>query len=179
MKEYEQYDPDLLDSLSAFISRVRTKQYAYSDQKILATLMSTFKKYDFETDQWNSEQIIDIVRHATGQYVTVAKELLDYFIYADGRQAVNHETVIRYVLQYNIPESQYPYVRYVGIVNQEKVSADFVLPETIVVVNKEDNEYKYPSVTDGNEQYRLFFRFQDDTEMFFLKMEDNMNMERL
>ena len=179
MKEYEQYDEDLLDSITSFISRVRAKQYAYSDQKILATLMSTFKKYDFETDQWNSEQIIDIVRHATGQYVTVAKELLDYFIYAEGRQAVNHETVMRYVLQYNVPETQYPYVRYVGIVNQEKVSADFVLPETIVVVNKEDNEYKYPSVTDGNEQYRLFFRFQDDTEMFFLKMDDNMNMERL
>ena len=79
--------------------------------------MTTFKKYDFETDQWYSEQIIDIVRHAPGNSVTVAKELLDYFIYADGRQSVNHETVIRYVLHYNIPENQYPYVRYVGIVN--------------------------------------------------------------
>lgn len=31
MKEYEQYDQELLDSLSSFISRVRAKQYAYSD----------------------------------------------------------------------------------------------------------------------------------------------------
>ena len=138
-------------------------------------MLAIFKRHNFKTEQWDSAQVVDIIkRDAPAREAT--KSLLDYFIYGDEREKIIHETVLRYVLRYNIPESQYPYVRYVGIVNQEKISANYILPETIVVVNKNDDEYTYPQITDGQEQYRMFFRFQNESEMTFIKMSDNMEI---
>ena len=179
MEEYDQWDYDLVVSLANLFIRVRTSPGSYTDEKIITNVLASFDRYDFHTEYWNSGEVLEIVKTGTPLSAAVdARRLLMLLVYAgEPDEIISQETVIRYVLEYNIPSSQYPFVRYAGIVNQDKISADFVMPQTIVIVNEdEDRKYSYPSVTDGEDVYRLFFRFSDGSEMFFLTMEDNMEM---
>lgn len=53
------------------------------------------------------------------------------------------------------------------------------MPETIVVVKKEDSgKYVYPDIKDDATQYRMHFRFGQESEMFFVQMKDSMDMLR-
>lgn len=79
-------------------------------------------------------------------------------------------------------------MKYVGTVYQDKVSAGLISAQTIVVVkdNGEDaaERYSYPVITDtddinGNVEYRIHFRFQENSEMFFVSMNDDVELERL
>ena len=86
-------------------------------------------------------------------------------------------TTAMYMMAYNVDENQYPYVRYVGTCMQEKVSADFIAATTIVIVNDNGSDaetrYTYPDIQDGNIKYRMHFKFQKDSEMFFVSSSEN------
>jgi hypothetical protein len=109
----------------------------------------------------------------------IAQRLLDILIYSDDPEIVMIQTVAYYTVNYNIPKSQFPYVRYVGSVLQDRISSDFVLPETIVVVKEtDDHKFVYPKISDDTTQYRIHFRFGSNSEMFFIQMKDSMEMMR-
>lgn len=100
-------------------------------------------------------------------------------IYSDSPEIVMIQTVAFYTVNYNIPDSQFPYVRYIGSVLQDKISSGFVLPETIVIVKEnDDKEFVYPEISDNKTQYRIHFRFGTGSEMFFIQMMDSMDMMR-
>ena len=190
MTYYEQWDKELLNALADFIEEVHNDQDKYSDKEILTTVLGILKKYDVVAEYWDSSSVISIVRDldedgesSDWEYperkTEIAKELLDFLVYATDADILKLETVPYYVLTYNIPETQYPYVRYVGDVIQDIVSSTFIEPQTIVVVCEDENgNYIYPQITDGNTEYRIHFRFQENSEMFFIQMKDSVEMIR-
>jgi hypothetical protein len=156
---YSQYPEDMLDSMASLVRHVHDDEKRYSDDNILSSIVTIMKDYDFENDYWNSQEIVRIVRDMDGSVprkwsddsrsYDIAKQVLDLLIYNDSSYIIDQETVAYYTVSYNIPDSQYPYVRYVGSVLQDTVSSGFVLPDTIIVVmQKEDGSLVYPVIRD-------------------------------
>jgi len=96
---------------------------------------------------------------------------------------IKKQSSLCYMMSFNIPESQFPYVKYIGQCYMDKVSVGFVQPETIIIYDDSStphNEYGYPEIKDPltNESFRLHFRFQKDSEMSFLTTSDNMHIDK-
>ena len=106
---------------------------------------------------------------------------------------INSMTTVYYMMSYNIPTNQFPYVKYVGTYYLEKTSVDFISTATVIVVSETettemvDNEekttysYTYPDIKDEtvvsgtqvrNETYRMHFRFAENSEMKFITYDD-------
>lgn len=200
MVDYDQWDEKLFKDLCKTIVKLYKNRKKMTDSACLKAVYSFFRDCEYSLEYWNNEEIIAIIRpkDASGNYIiwdeeqhqeeTIARQLIDFLIYGHYKVQTEHQTVARYVLDYNIPESQYPYVRYVGTVYQDKVSAGLISAQTIVVVkdNGEDaaERYTYPLFIDsenaeGDVEYRMHFRFQSDAEMFFVSMSDDVELERL
>ena len=99
-----------------------------------------------------------------------------------------YKTVARYTVEYNIPESQYPYVRYFGEVYQKRASAGIMDAQTIIVVTDNGTDkpvrYTYPEIKENQSdtdpiQYRLHFKFQTGSEMTFVTMSDDNELKTL
>lgn len=103
------------------------------------------------------------------------------FDYTDETEATKAQSSAFYVMNYNVDDNQFPYFRFVGTVYQDKVSAGFINPTTIIVVKDNGNSavrYTYPSIQSGETSYRLHFRFENDSEMSFITTNDNTNLEK-
>lgn len=96
------------------------------------------------------------------------------------------QTAPLYLMKYNIPAEQFPYVKYVGSYYMDKVSVDFIASQTIIVVSENtDSEtgqtvYGYPNIQDSDNQetFRMHFHFQDNSEMQFITTEDKLNISK-
>lgn len=103
------------------------------------------------------------------------------FDYTNETEATKSQSSAYYVMNYNVDENQFPYFKLVGTVYQDKVSAGFINPTTVIVVKDNGNispRYTYPSIVSGNTDYRLHFRFENDSEMSFITTNDNTNLEK-
>ena len=185
MSEYNQYDEKLLIALEKSIIYARNK--SLTDSQILKLILSTFEEQKFTAEYWDNEYIVNIVRSYI-EVKTAAKTIIDFTLYGKNIEKTMCKTVARYTIEYNIPEDQYPYVRYYGEVYQEKASANLISSQTIVIVTDNGNNapirYTYPEIIEQQSntvpiQYRLHFKFQNDSEMKFVTMKDDNELQTL
>ena len=123
MANYQQYSDDDFAALSKLILYIH-KHPEKTDTEIVGMLHTFFRERRIEPEWWSSPQILDIVRRQDEQ--TQAEQLFDYVTYGPDTEVYKSVTVARYIIDYNIPDDQYPYVRYYGTVYQEKVSAGLI-----------------------------------------------------
>ena len=82
--------------MASLVMRVRSDQMRYSDDTILSSVMTVMQRYDFESDYWNSKEIVAIVRGLDGfsgddeqNAYDAARHLLELLIYSDTPDIVN------------------------------------------------------------------------------------------
>lgn len=109
--------------------------------------------------------------------------------YTQETSATKTQTSAYYIMYYNVEENQFPYVRFIGTVYQDKISTNFIDPTTIIVIKDEGktisesstvlNNYSYPSIgeDDSDVSFRLHFRFEENSDMSFVTTNDNVNLE--
>ena len=185
MSEYNQYDKVLLKNLETGVEYARTK--SFTDAQILRLTLSIFNDQGFTPEYWDDEYIVSIVRSKTAAD-TAALTILNFTLYGENVEQTMYKTVARYTVEYNIPESQYPYVRYFGEVYQKRASAGIMDAQTIIVVTDNGTDkpvrYTYPEIKENQSdtdpiQYRLHFKFQTGSEMTFVTMSDDNELKTL
>ena len=204
MTGYCQYTDSDFDDLCRLILYIH-KQQEKSDLEVVEMLHTFFRDRNIEPEWWSSPDVLHIVRERDeyGELVpwpeqeyeeqpiyyekTIASRLFDYITYGPDKEVLQSETVARYIIGYNIPDDQYPYVRYYGTVYQDKVSTGLISAQTIVIVTDNGNDasqrYTYPVVKNlvSNSdavEYRMHFRFQNDSEMCFVQMVDDSQLKK-
>ena len=204
MKDYDQYTEDNFNSLSKLILYIY-KHQEKTDKEVVSLIHTFFKDNSIKPEWWSSEEILNIVRErdADGNLVpwpeqkteeepvyyerVLAQRLLDYIIYGPDKDVYQSVTVAKYLIDYNISEDQYPYVRYYGTAYQDKASAGLIASQTVVIVtdngNNASQRYTYPIVKDDTSnsdatEYRLHFRFQENSEMCFVSMVDDSQLKK-
>ena len=99
-------------------------------------------------------------------------------------EVYKHWSTAFYLIKMNVDDRQYPYVKYIGNVTQDKTSTNFISTSTVIIVNDvngDGTQYEYPVFEDVNssKKYRLHFTFQKDSEMKFIISDDNVNVKKL
>lgn len=125
----------------------------------------------------------------------VLSSLFTYVLFCDQRTDFDIEeksyagkqTSAFYAINSNLDESSFPYMKYIGTYWQEKVSTDFIASDTLIVVNDNfqngvsvtgANRYTYPRLGTQNNEFRFHFRFQPNSEMFFVIPDENGYVEK-
>ena len=153
--------------------------------------------YGFKTDIYNEYKLTDIydfrktrIQNINGYQRIYKNDILidqstdtnkNYEL--DFTDDENTQTPGYYLLHSYVGPEQYPYVKYIGNVFQDKISTNFVASTTIIIVkdngiSSSGERYTYPDIKDGdsNSEYMIHFIFEKDSEMYFINTDDVMNM---
>lgn len=162
-----------------------TSQYINNTVKItFNTLTETVER------EYPAKMIFDSIEYKT---VTVTKQVDDeeeddftYFylknitlskiedLTSEYKKEFRGDTLIHVLINNNFTYDQlFPCVRYIGSIQQDKVSTDFVDANTFIVLEKVSNKntgdvtFERPKFGESN-RYNLRFEFQNDSEMQFI-----------
>ena len=195
-EEYDFVDEQTYESLAKLLKKMHDNYTSYSDKNVVENTYTFLKENGIVPEFWRSQDVIAIVRPTgpsgyplpwSNNYEDkAAHEIVRYALFGLSAELYEAKTVARYIMEYNVPETEFPYVRYYGTVMQNIVSAGLMDAQTIVVVTDNGTDegahrYTYPVIrdTDTNTEFRLHFKFGEPSEMTFVTMDNNSELSTL
>ena len=153
---------------------IRTKtevENVFNEVKItFNTLTETIEKYypiEFVFDTISTENVdsTDIDDNNTFTYCKLTDIQLTPVNPGDDNPD-DYKNIIHGLIDINFVDynTLFPCVKYMGLIDQGKISTDLVAASTIIIVDSET--YERPRFENSN--YKLYFEFQNDSEMQFI-----------